>query len=133
MELLDEETETFRPVDLEGLDDMWDGVTDPTAGWTPPIHQFITPNSDPEAAYPELRCDTFKIIAYLDQEKPLSEPKWIKTGNVEDWLNDIFGAPGKKAGGKGLAWRGKFEILDPEQVSGKNASVSTNTFSLPLE
>lgn len=114
MELLDEETETFKSVDLEMLDDMWDGVEDNSAGWTPPIHKLISPDSDKAAPYPSLESETFKIIAYLDQEKPLSEPKWIKTGNVEDWLNDIFGPA--KEGGKGTAWRGKFEILDPETV-----------------
>lgn len=116
MELLDEETETFKPVNFEILDDMWDGVEDPCAGWTPPIHRLITVDSDLAATYPALKCETFKIIAYLDQERPLSEPKWVRTGNVEDWLNELFGR--MKVDNKKVSnWRGKFEILDPEPVS----------------
>jgi 20S proteasome subunit alpha 6 len=115
MEQLDEETDMFQPVTFETLDDMWEGVSDPSAGWTPPVHKLIAADSDPAAPYPSLRCETFKIVAYLDQDRPLSEPKWVRTGHVEDWLNDLFGR--MKVGNKKVSsWRGKFEILDPEPV-----------------
>lgn len=35
MELLEEETDRFQPVVLDTLEDMWDEVEDPCAGWTP--------------------------------------------------------------------------------------------------
>lgn len=111
---LDSPDAQFQPITLEGLHDLYDEVEDPKLfGWTPPIHKLISPQSLPDAPYPELKCETFKVIAYLDQERPLSEPKWIKMGNVEEWLEELFG-PVKD--GKGLGWRGKFEILDPEPV-----------------
>jgi hypothetical protein len=114
MKDLDSPDAQFQPITLEGLHDLYDDVTDPASfGWTPPIHNLVASTSPADAPYPEMKTETFKVIAYLDQERPLSEPKWIKTGNVEEWLGEIFGP---LEGGKGLGWRGKFEILDPEPV-----------------
>lgn len=75
---------------------------------------MISPESPTPAAFPTLKVDTFKIIAYLDQEKPLSEPKWVKAGKAEEFLSDTFGPA---ANGHAKDWRGnKFEVLDPEEV-----------------
>ncbi|CED82438.1 hypothetical protein [Phaffia rhodozyma] len=114
MELLEEETDHFQPVVLDTLEDMWDEVEDPCAGWTPPIHKLISPDSPQSAQFPTLKTDTFKLIAYLDQEKPLSEPKWVKAGKAEEFLLDTFGPSSK---GHAKDWRGhKFEVLDPEEA-----------------
>ena len=53
---------------------------------------------------------TFKI--FLDTHRPLSEPGWCKSGNVEDWLRQEFGASSLKGG-----WEHKIEVVDPDPVS----------------
>lgn len=52
------------------------------------------------------------LIAYLDQVKPLSEPKWVRTGEINDFLQTVFL---KKPAGM-LTWRDKIEVMDPDPV-----------------
>jgi len=49
----------------------------------------------------------------LDKEKPLSEPKWVKTGDIEDWLKALFG-PVKSESQQVASWSGKIIIADPD-------------------
>lgn len=52
------------------------------------------------------------LTAYLDRNKPLSEPKWVRTGDVEDLLLSVF-AKNMEARS---AWASKVEIVDPDPV-----------------
>lgn len=52
------------------------------------------------------------LIAYLDRNKPLSEPKWVRTGDVEDLLYSVFY---KNVQGR-AAWANKVAVVDPDPV-----------------
>ncbi|KAG8945439.1 hypothetical protein FRC04_000814 [Tulasnella sp. 424] len=54
-----------------------------------------------------------RLLLYLDKEKPLSEPKWVKTGDIEDWLKTMFG-PLKTGPQTYASWSGKISIVDPD-------------------
>ncbi|KAL0574319.1 hypothetical protein V5O48_007630 [Marasmius crinis-equi] len=54
---------------------------------------------------------TVTLIAYLDTGKPLSEPKWLKTGDVQDWLRSMFGKSGAVSGN---GWERKITVVDPD-------------------
>lgn len=59
---------------------------------------------------------TVDLTAYLDRNKPLSEPKWVRTGDIEDWLTAVFiSKPSSGPEGRG-AWAGKIEVTDPDPV-----------------
>lgn len=53
------------------------------------------------------------LVAYLDRNKPLSEPKWVRTGDVEDLLLSVFA---KNMQGR-AAWASKVDVVDPDPVS----------------
>jgi 20S proteasome subunit alpha 6 len=50
---------------------------------------------------------------YLNKKKPLSEPKWCRTNQADDWLLEQFGS-WKSASIDG--WKGKLEVADPDPV-----------------
>lgn len=52
------------------------------------------------------------LVAYLDRVKPLSEPKWVRTGDVDEFLQNVFA---KNAQGR-KSWLGKVEVADPDPV-----------------
>jgi 20S proteasome subunit alpha 6 len=57
------------------------------------------------------------LLVHLDRARPLSEPKWVKSGDVQEWLKSMFGRmiwlPGEVVGG----WEKKIEVVDPDPVS----------------
>lgn len=53
------------------------------------------------------------LRVYLDKERPLSEPKWVKTGDVQDWLRDMFGGRFWVAG-DAVGWEKKIEVRYPD-------------------
>lgn len=56
---------------------------------------------------------SFRI--YLDKDRPLSEPKWAKTGDVQDWLKDMLGGRFWVAG-EAVGWEKKIEVRYPDPV-----------------
>lgn len=50
------------------------------------------------------------LTVFLNKKKPLSEPKWCRTNQADEWLWEQFGSRGSADGG----WRGKLEIMDPD-------------------
>ncbi|KIM27496.1 hypothetical protein M408DRAFT_24437 [Serendipita vermifera MAFF 305830] len=80
-----------------------------------------------DAALPPLYGGTnVTFHVFLDLEHPLSVPRWVKTGDVDDWLQTIFGAPLPGAKGVGVkqedgsesaltkGWEGKISVMDPD-------------------
>ena len=58
------------------------------------------------------------LTAYLDKEKPLSEPRWVKTGDVHDWLKSMFGRMFWVSGDAAAdGWEKKIEVMDADPVS----------------
>jgi 20S proteasome subunit alpha 6 len=61
---------------------------------------------------------TILLTAYLDTTKPLSEAKWVKTGDVQDWLRSMFGRMFWAAGdAANKGWEKRIVISDPDSVS----------------
>lgn len=56
------------------------------------------------------------LVAYLDKDRPLSEPRWVKTGDVQDWLKSMFGRMFWVAGEAADGWEKKIEVVDPDPV-----------------
>ena len=56
------------------------------------------------------------MFVHLDKERPLSEPKWVKTGDVQEWLKSMFGRMFWVAGEAADGWEKKLEVVDPDPV-----------------
>ncbi|KAI6122798.1 hypothetical protein EV401DRAFT_2056399 [Pisolithus croceorrhizus] len=54
------------------------------------------------------------LVVHLDTERPLSEPKWVKSGDVQEWLKSIFGRMFWVAGAAADGWEKKIEVTDPD-------------------
>ncbi|THH33800.1 hypothetical protein EUX98_g460 [Antrodiella citrinella] len=54
------------------------------------------------------------LVAHLDKDRPLSEPKWVKTGDVQEWLRSMFGRMFWVAGDAAEGWEKKIEVVDPD-------------------
>lgn len=54
------------------------------------------------------------LLVYLDIARPLSEPKWAKTGDVQDWLKSMFGRMFWVAGDAAEGWEKKIQVVDPD-------------------
>jgi hypothetical protein len=57
------------------------------------------------------------LVVYLDRARPLSEPKWVKSGDVQEWLKSMFGRMFWLAGDVAGGWEKKIEVVDPDPVS----------------
>lgn len=101
VDALDDSTQTYRAVSPAT------SLTDPTI---PPFLKYFTPLDG-------LSPVKIRMTLYLDKEKPLSEPKWVKTGDIEDWLKSIFGSIKMEDSKAHATWNGKITIADPDPVS----------------
>ena len=52
------------------------------------------------------------IAAYLDRMNPLTEARWVKTGDVEAWIAQLA-----VTNGTASKWKGKITVSDPDPVS----------------
>ena len=97
---------------MEGLSDVTKSYlplpTDPDASMTPDI--TVPPFS--KVSVPS----ALKLFVYLDTARPLSEPKWAKTGDVQDWLKNMFGRMFWVAGDASDGWEKKIHVVDPDPV-----------------
>lgn len=82
----------------EKLDELWLSETDASL---PPLHRVFT------AAAP---TEPITLTVFLNKKKPLSEPKWCRTNQADEWLYEQFG----RGAGADAGWRGKLEIVDPD-------------------
>ncbi|KAH8996970.1 hypothetical protein EDB86DRAFT_2803849 [Lactarius hatsudake] len=53
------------------------------------------------------------LLVYLDTERPLSEPKWVKSGDVHEWLKSMFGRMFWVTGDAD-GWEKKVQVVDPD-------------------
>lgn len=54
------------------------------------------------------------LMVHLDTERPLSEPKWVKSGDVQEWLKSMFGRMFWVAGDAADGWEKKIVVVDPD-------------------
>ncbi|KAJ7117299.1 hypothetical protein C8R43DRAFT_1036986 [Mycena crocata] len=90
METLSEVTKSYNPIQ-------------PTADSNdfPPFSQASTPSA-------------ITLMVHLDVARPLSEPKWVKTGDIPEWLKSIFGRMFWFAGDASESWEKKIVVSDPD-------------------
>ncbi|KAK7024245.1 Proteasome subunit alpha type-6 [Paramarasmius palmivorus] len=55
----------------------------------------------------------FTLVVYLSQERPLSEAKWTKSGDIREWLRSVFGRVQSTADIES-SWEGKIIVVDPD-------------------
>ena len=62
--------------------------------------------------------DDIELIAFLDLGNRLSEPKWVKSGQLEDWISTSTSKSrdGAEVAEENWRWRKKLEIVDPDAV-----------------
>ncbi|CAE6458884.1 unnamed protein product [Rhizoctonia solani] len=53
------------------------------------------------------------IVVHLDRDKPLTETKWVKTGDLDEWLSNEFGPLRPDPSGQ-ANWSGKIQVADPD-------------------
>lgn len=107
----------------------------------PPIHQLIAasdPTSDEAgesglSVIPSYTKDQITIVAHLDKANPLTEARWVKTGEVEQWIISLGLQHGHKD--QLSEWKGKIVVADPDPVSTMAAyccsSATDSPFFLP--
>ncbi|KLO07484.1 hypothetical protein SCHPADRAFT_836659 [Schizopora paradoxa] len=55
------------------------------------------------------------VTVYLDKERPLTEPRWVRTGDVQEWLKEMFGGRFWVAG-DAVGWEKRIEVTNPESA-----------------
>ena len=57
------------------------------------------------------------IVATLDRTNPLTEARWVKTGEIEPWILSLGIASGLDVKADMISeWRGKITVADPDPV-----------------
>ncbi|BEI80933.1 hypothetical protein CcaverHIS002_0200930 [Cutaneotrichosporon cavernicola] len=99
VEAYDSAEQRFMAISREKLDALWKDEEDKSL---PPLHRVFgctTPAKEP-----------ITLTVFLNKKKPLSEPKWCRTNQADEWLYEQFGRRAASEAG----WRGKLEIMDPD-------------------
>ncbi|KAJ7283497.1 hypothetical protein C8J57DRAFT_1432583 [Mycena rebaudengoi] len=89
METLSEVTKSYLPIQSTADSQF------------PPFSQISTPLA-------------VTLIVHLDTARPLSEPKWVKTGDIPEWLKSLFGRMFWFAGDAAESWEKKIVVSDPD-------------------
>jgi hypothetical protein len=138
IEALDADAEEYIMIDRASLERAWSGRSqshetpadeqDDTIErdtLLPPLHQLIIDATSPTAdqgegvtVVPSFEPDRITVVANLDRANPLTEARWVKTGEIEQWILSLALANGSDVRKEEQlsAWRGKIEVVDPEPV-----------------
>ncbi|PLW12380.1 hypothetical protein PCANC_20172 [Puccinia coronata f. sp. avenae] len=95
----------------------------------PPLHRLYfskgepTPDESQEAQQARgaevkptqvFKKDTILIVADIDTANPLTEAKWVRTGDVDSWISQMTGVIFKPEETGDCGWRRKITVVDPE-------------------
>lgn len=134
VEALDPEADDYIVMDRASLEDAWrqsersEAETAPSSvveePLLPPLHHFLTrpsPNEQPTLSIipsTSFTRPSFTIVAQLDRANPLTEARWVKTGEVENWILSLGIANGQdpKDPKQLSKWLGKITVADPDQA-----------------
>lgn len=100
-----------------------EGLSDVTKSYLPLPTLLDSPvDGDPDITLPPFSKatlpSTLTLLVHLDTTRPLSEPKWAKTGDVQDWLKSMFGRMFWVSGDAAEGWEKKIQVVDPDPVNG---------------
>ncbi|GAA5874553.1 hypothetical protein JCM16303_002903 [Sporobolomyces ruberrimus] len=130
VEALDPEADDYIVMDRASLEDAWRQHERPEANPStlegpllPPLHHFLThpsPNEEPTLSIlpsTSFSHPSFTITAQLDRANPLTEARWVKTGEVENWILSLGIANGQdpKDPEQLSKWLGKIIVEDPDE------------------
>ena len=91
-------------------------LSEATKKYTPLQLASETYESDP--IFPPLLTaklpSRLSLIIHLDTEKPIPEAKWVKTGDIHEWVRSTFGRIFTDVG---EGWEKKIVVQDPDPVS----------------
>ena len=96
-----------------------EGLSEATKSYSPLCTPFDPPSDSDPSVPPFWKVtvpSTLHLIVYLDTVRPLSEPKWAKTGDIQDWLKSILGRMFWAAGDAAEGWEKKIQVVDPDPV-----------------
>ncbi|KAF8803789.1 hypothetical protein BYT27DRAFT_7340602 [Phlegmacium glaucopus] len=100
---------------LKGI--LMEGLSDATKSYSPLVTD-LEGSTTPDITVPPFSKvpvpSSLKLFVYLDTARPLSEPKWAKTGDVQDWLKSMFGRMFWVAGDAAEGWEKKIHVVDPD-------------------
>ncbi|KAG2051299.1 hypothetical protein BDR06DRAFT_959078 [Suillus hirtellus] len=109
-------------IDLDkGSDDglkgvLIEGLSDATKSYSP--LPTLSEASSTDETLPSFSKATLPskitLMVHLDTERPLSEPKWVKSGDVQEWLKSMFGRMFWVAGDAADGWEKKIAVVDPD-------------------
>lgn len=102
---------------LKGI--VLEGLSDVTKSYLPLPTLLDSPvDGDPDITLPPFSKatlpSTLTLLVHLDTTRPLSEPKWAKTGDVQDWLKSMFGRMFWVSGDAAEGWEKKIQVVDPD-------------------
>lgn len=60
------------------------------------------------------------LIVHLDADKPIPETKWVKSGDLQEWLKTMFGRMFWTTGDAD-GWEKKIDVVDPDPVRVSNS------------
>ncbi|KAK9895974.1 hypothetical protein P389DRAFT_72780 [Cystobasidium minutum MCA 4210] len=80
----DEATQAAEPLDGESV---------AADHLSPPLHRLSVEGKDATSAEKD-GARRFTIIAKMDRAHPLTEAKWVRTGNPDDWILSVIGNGG---------------------------------------
>jgi 20S proteasome subunit alpha 6 len=96
-----------------------EGLSEVTKSYSPLSAPFDPPADSDPSVPPFWKISvpsTLHLTVYLDTVRPLSEPKWAKTGDIQDWLKSILGRMFWAAGDAAEGWEKKIQVVDPDPV-----------------
>ncbi|TIB63558.1 hypothetical protein E3P77_03484 [Wallemia ichthyophaga] len=118
VEMLDSEKESYIP--LSKQKHMLD-VQDETV---PPLQRLMATEQGERDGLPQLNEQSITIECALETKQPLTEARWVRNGNVEEWIEQtVSGAafnPYKNFIAKQhhlsarVGWHGKIQVVDPD-------------------
>ncbi|KAH9816622.1 hypothetical protein DFH28DRAFT_209879 [Melampsora americana] len=119
--------------DEETLAEDYEVVHDPLL---PPLHRLFmsslqqklpndgeenttqdTPQDQPKSGLkviPSFKQNTVLIVAKLDTLNPLTEAKWVRTGDVDSWISQMTGRIFRPEDHTECGWRRKITVVDPD-------------------
>ncbi|KAJ8294276.1 Protein lifeguard 1 [Rhodotorula toruloides] len=82
----------------------------------PPLHRLFTTFDATTNSAGTFSRDTITIVAQLDRLNPLTEARWVKTGDVDNWIVSLGISSGAnpKETEKLSEWRNKIKVVDPD-------------------
>ncbi|OAX43076.1 hypothetical protein K503DRAFT_766174 [Rhizopogon vinicolor AM-OR11-026] len=99
---------------LKGV--LIEGLSDATKSYSP--LPTLSETSDTDETLPCFSKATLpskiNLMVHLDTERPLSEPKWVKSGDIQEWLKSMFGRMFWVAGDAADGWEKKISVVDPD-------------------